>query len=235
MDPSTNTDTKPELDEDLVEKQEAEKRRLALKADMAKNYKKNCDGFFDEVNKFIKNNKPLHKPSENCFYIGPLDFNDGSDDSNELNLGKVMLETVKRGEERAAKNAKALENAAKSGKTIPLGELTVFNKVNVVVHSFDIDGVYVFLQSNPDSPTFVQDMIRFIGEKLKYQLWTDFTGTDSCKVFFLPTDNCPTKSPMNDRDVIHKTAFSYFIETGVIKRNDEEEELVMGDDFFDTL
>lgn len=219
--------------ETLQEEQEAEKRRVALKAEMAKTYKVNCDKLFEEVNKFVKNNKPEKDQVKNCFYIGPVDFDDGVTDNKVEVLKKIVKEVVQRGSDREAKNKKALENAQKSGKQIQLGELTVFNNVNAVLHTFDNDGLYIFVQSNKDFVLFVEEVTRFMKTNLKCELESkdyELSSEGNYGIFHIPTNLCPTKSPMNDRDQVHKLAYSYFLDCGIIKRDEPEEDLIFGDE-----
>lgn len=215
---------------------EYEKRRDSLKAEMKKHFKVNCDSLVAEMFKFMKNNPPLHGPA---FCILPLDFMDGSDDPAIIVFGKIFTEISTRFDARIEKARKALNFAQASGKTFEgtrPENIPRFEDIIAVFHSYDSSGMYLVI-SHPQKNLLASTIDSFIiaesslGIYARHKTIRKDTGVVNILVY-VEAGACPTKNPMIDRELLHKYAFQYFLRTGVIKRDetDDEDEMIFGDD-----
>lgn len=184
---------------------------------MKENYKKNCDDLFDNIYKMVKN----QSDQDVKFFIGPVDFTNGINEDND-NIKNIVSEMQIRSDARVAKNKKAAEFAAKSGKTINLGEFIEFNNLIVMFHYYNNDKLTIYIQNQNDLFNYIIKKYSDINNK-------DGFSTYDNKIISI---NSKLVKPMTERDNVHKYGFQYFISENIIKRSDSEE-MIFGDDLIE--
>lgn len=193
---------------------------------MKETYKKNCDELFDNIYKMIKSQSDQSEK----FFIGPIDFNNGVDE-DKANIENIIKEMNNRSNDRVAKNNKAMEFAAKSGKPIKLNEFVEFKNLTVMFHYYSINNLTIYVINHRELFDFVLAKYEHFRKEVGFEMYRmrDRDTTYTCDIMSLSSD---LVKPMTERDVVHKYGFQFFIEKNIIKRSDSDD-MIFTDDLIE--
>jgi glutaredoxin len=203
---------------DLDKLLDAEEEAALLKADeekkkeYEKNFEKNCKSLLDEiVTKFNYDQLP-----EKMFFVGGVDFS--------TDLPRVVKTVFRLDDERLAKRKKAVEFLTKQNKPLPVGGN----------FSLESTGRFVLYADNSEGMFFVQRLFeRDSSDDICHVLNLNNTPQNEgfLRYAFVPTKDCPTQKPSQDKDLVHKTAYSILMNMGIVEpKQDDDDGFVVGDD-----
>lgn len=192
-------------------------------------YPKNVSKLFSDI--LLTTRRQSTDGQKEFFYINELKFMDGSDPEGELFsfFQKLYTSLKVLNDSEIQKNAKAVQTLTQKNKPVPNSVLNFvpLENVTLVLRVYTITQLIVFIRGPK-----MQEMYKYISDKYDAAKIVCHGYGDGENEFVM--FNNTNVNVMTESDVIHRYAYQYFLDTKIIKR-EEEEELIFGDDLLGTL
>jgi hypothetical protein len=185
---------------------------------MRKNYAVNCSKLFNDVYAFIKNGQEGNVK----FCVSQIKFSTGNENISLFdNLLHIAQELRNQSNARIAKNLAAIEKAEKAGRPRPpINDFVPFDYLQITFHNYGINDVSIYVQNN-------EEMVAWLQKHYPHAVVAD---ANDCYTILLLQNN--STNAMSLSDDVHKTAFAYYIDKGLIVRDNNEDELIFDEDLF---
>ena len=194
-------------------------------------YPKNVSKLFSDI--LLTTRRQSVDGQKEFFYINELKFTDGTDPEGELFsfFQKLYTNLQVLNDAEIQKNIKTVQTLTQKNKPIPNSVLNFVPLENVTlvlrVFNYAHSHLVVFIHGPK-----MQEMYQYISDKYAAAN-IGFSGYGDGENMFIMFTNTNV-NVMTESDNVHRYAYQYFLDTNIIKR-EEEEELIFGDDLLGTL
>jgi hypothetical protein len=189
-------------------------------------YPKNIGKLYADV--LLTTRRQCADGQKEFFYISELKFMDGSDPEGELFsfFQKLYKDLQVLNEKEVQKNANTVQTLTQKNKPIPNSVLNFVPLENILlvlrVFNYTHNQLVVFIRG----PKMLE-MYQYISDKYTAAN-IGFSGYGDGENHFIMFTNTNV-NVMTESDNVHRYAYQYFLDTNIIKR-EEEDELIFGDD-----
>lgn len=192
---------------------------------MENEYPKNVDKLYKDICLTVR--RQVGDKQSEYFYISQLKFTNGSafenyPDDHTSFMNRLAEDLNKMAEKESSRNAETIEKMKKLGKNVPdsVRNFVPFENITVVLRFYTITHLVVFI-TGKNAVKMYEYLSNIYANKME--------GYGNTNGYFIFLSN-KFFNVMNEDDEVHRYGYRYYLDNGVIRRDDEEE-MIFGDDF----